>query len=298
MRRAVVLLAFIALSLPLVAAEHREMLVSTTWLRQHLHDRQLTIVDVGDADAWAKGHIHGARFVAMSDLAIARDEVPNELPEPLRLEAVLRNAGLSDRGKIVVYSRDPVHAARAFFTLDYAGRGGDTAILDGGFAKWAAEGLPVETGAPARVTAGNFVCRPQAEAIVRLTTMKMLVACGASMAPQMAFLDARSPEQYRGDEPGSGVAYGGHIEGAINVPWNENLTSGATPQYRSLEELRNLYRYAGVEENGSVVVYCRTGMQAAVDYFALRMLGHDVHLYDGSWFEWSHASAGTATGCK
>lgn len=299
MRRTACLIVILsAAALSLRAAEHPGMLVSTTWLRQHLNERHLTLIDVGEAASFEKGHIRRAHFVAASDLVVSRDGIPNELPEPAKLEALLRAAGLPDSGPIVIYARDPIVAARAFFTLDYAGRGDDVSILDGGLAKWEADGLPVEQGSPGTIGKGTLVVRAHPEAVVRLGTMRMLSASAAAMAEGIAIVDARSIPQFRGDEPGAGVAFGGHIDGAVSVPWDENLTGGAIPQFRSIDELRNLYHYAGLADDASVVAYCRTGMQASVTYFVMRLLGRDVHLYDGSWIEWSQAAASAGAGTK
>jgi len=117
--------------------------------------------------------------------------------------------------------------------------------------------------------------------------MEVLVECLPFCNGSWAIVDARSPEQFSGAEPGAGIKRGGHIQGAVNVPWSENLTSAAAPVFRGRDELEALYDDAGVPAKASVVVYCRTGMQASVDYFVLRYLGRDVALYDASYIEWS-----------
>ena len=81
---------------------------------------------------------------------------------------------------------------------------------------------------------------------------------------------------------------------AIDVPWHTNLTHTGVPVFKSREELQQLYRDAGVSDNAVIVTYCRTGMQASVTYFVLRYLGSDVHLYDGSYVEWSREEYGPA----
>src|SRR6266545_1722288 len=145
-------------AMPVAARLNEQQLVSTEWLQQHRFDRRLTIVEIGDA--YTAGNIAGARFVALSDLLIARDSIPNELPDVATLEKTLSAARIPDRGRIILYSSDLIAAARAFFTLDALGHGESTSILDGGFAKWSSEGRPIESG-PAAIAAGGFSARPR-----------------------------------------------------------------------------------------------------------------------------------------
>jgi len=188
-----------------------------------------------------------------------------------------------------------VSAARVFFTLDYAGRGEDVALLDGGLNKWLSEQRPVFTGPPRRVAESDFVVRPHREIVVRLSKMRMMVGCAGGHDDDIAIVDARSPSEYIGAVPGAGIVNAGHIDYAINVPWNENLTGGETPVFRSIADLRALYRSAGINDDATIVLYCRTGTQACVNYFVLRSLGRDVHLYDGSYIEWSSRSIDVAS---
>jgi thiosulfate/3-mercaptopyruvate sulfurtransferase len=272
------------------AGTSSQLLVSTDWLHQHLGLRGLTVVEVGERAAFEQSHIPGARFVALTDLLTERDGIPNELPEIAALERTFNDAGLRDLGDIVIYSREIIPAARAFFTLDYLGCGNQTSILDGGFAKWSAEHRPVETG-PVRQRLSSFYARPNPVALVRIGQMKILVPAAMSMSSALTIIDARPVEQYAGAESGAGVTRPGHITGAISVPWNMNLTSGAIPVFRDSQALREMYHDCGIGEEASVIAYCRTGMQASVTYFVLRYLGTDVHLYDGSYIEWNCAEA-------
>ncbi|HEX7679725.1 MAG TPA: rhodanese-like domain-containing protein [Thermoanaerobaculia bacterium] len=289
------LILFLALTVG--AAEHPQMLVSTSWLNEHLYDRQVTILEVGDSATFEKSHILGARFVALADLLVQRDGIPNELPDPAALEKVFSQAGVPDHGRIVIYARDPIAAARTFFTLDYAGRSDDIAILDGGFARWTLENLP--TGySKARFEPRAFVVRLRPEVVTRLTTMRVLADVAAQRPEEVALIDARSPEQFCGAESGEGVAHPGHIAAAVNVPWNETFGGGQAALFRTADDLRDLYRRAGIADDASIITYCRTGMQASVTYFVLRYLGRDVHLYDGSYIEWSRTVGAAETARK
>lgn len=277
------LLLVALLALPLGAQTVRDqMLVSTGWLRQHV--KTVKVLHVGTRAEYDAGHIPGAVLLEMSSLLVQRDGTPNELPPIDTLEQVFRAAGLDSRGRIVVYSVDPLFAARAWFTLDYLGQGSRTALLDGGLPKWTAEGYPLSSD-PVIAKAGSFQARTKPEVVVRLAAMRELVRLADQSA--CVFIDARPPAQFSGEEPGPDVRRAGHIPGAVNVPMGTNLKADGT--LRPVEELRALYERAGVTKDCVNVAYCRTGMQASVTYFVLAYLGYDAALYDGSFIEWSNA---------
>ena len=123
--------------------------------------------------------------------------------------------------------------------------------------------------------------------------LKELVRNHKVLDSSLVVIDARPPQYFRGQEPGSAVARAGHIPGAVNVPWNENLTTGVVPRLLPELELRELYARAGVSAKSTNIVYCRTGVQASLSYFVLRYLGYNAALYDGSYVEWSHDATAT-----
>jgi len=277
------LLLIALLALPLGAQTVRDqMLVSTGWLQHHL--KTVKVLHVGTRAEYDAGHVPGAVLLEMSSLLVQRDGTPNELPPIDTLEQVFRAAGLDSLGRIVVYSSDPLFAARTWFTLDYLGQGSRTALLDGGLAKWTADGCPISRD-PVVAKAGSFQARSKPEAVVRLAAMRELVRLGDQSA--CVIIDARPPGQFSGEEPGPDVRRGGHIPGAVNVPMGTNFKGDGT--LRSVEELRALYESAGVTKDCVNVTHCRTGMQASVTYFVLAYLGYDAALYDGSFLEWSNA---------
>jgi len=277
----------VALALPAAAQQGREdMLVSTQWLQQELANVKL--VDVGDRAAYEAGHIPGAVLIEVSSLLTKRDGVPNELPPVAELEDVFARAGIGARDRIILYSRDPIFAARAWFTLDYLGAGKRAAILDGGIAKWTAERRPTSSGI-VRTTPGSFEARVVPESVTRLATMRELVRLRDAAGPSLALIDARSRQQFDGTDAGAEVSFAGHIPGAVNVPFALNFIPGDMAVFRSARELRDLYARAGISRSTANVVYCRTGMQASVTYFVLKYLGYDASLYDGSYLEWSNA---------
>jgi len=286
MRRFAFVIALLVLSaLPAhPQAVNEQMLVSPDWLQRRLGT--VSVLHIGDPAGYAAGHIPGAVLIETSSLLAQRDGTPNELPAIDALERLFRAAGVGTRERIVVYSSDPLLAARAWFTLDYLGQGKRASLLDGGLTKWIAAGYATST-IPVALKPGSFEARPVPQTITRLATMRELVRLRDQFGPDFVLLDARSPEQFCGDEAGPDVAHAGHIPGAVNIPYGANLD--ATGAFKSVYDLRRLYIAAGVTRDSANVVYCRTGMQASVTYFVLRYLGYDVSLYDGSFIEWSNA---------
>lgn len=275
-----------ALLAPAIEAQavRGEMLVSAGWLHRRLG--MVTVLHIGDAAGYDAGHIPGAALIEPRSLLVQRDGIPNELPPVDALEGLFRAAGVGARERIVVYSNDPLLAARAWFTLDYLGHGRRTSLLDAGLAKWVAAGYATSTKRTSPAP-GGFEAHAVPQKVVDLAAMKELVSTREERGRPFAIVDARPPAQFSGDEPGSGVAHAGRIPGAVNVPYASNLD--ATGALKSVSELRLLYSELGLARSSTNVVYCRTGMQAAMTYYVLRYLGYDVALYDGSFLEWSNA---------
>lgn len=283
MRRFLATLAISAfVASPLIA---QQMVVSTDWLQANL--QKVRVVEIGDRAGYDAGHIRGAALIEFSSIVTNVDGVLNELPPIEKLEAVFRNAGVGETGRIVIYSHDPLHAARAWWTLDYLGHGAQASVLDGGWAKWTAEGRPVSKDAVTPKPA-VFQAQVHAAALTRLQPIQNLVRNSGALGSNLLLIDARPPAQFTGEERGDGVKKGGHIPGAINVPWPENFTSGQTPVLRPVDELRKLYDSIGMTNTSANVVYCRTGVQASATYFVLKYIGYDATLYDGSFSEWSN----------
>jgi thiosulfate/3-mercaptopyruvate sulfurtransferase len=275
-------------------AVRTDMLVSPEWLAGHLGDKNLVVLHVARERAhYDEGHIPGARFLAWGEITATRAGVPNELPPVAELQKEFERLGVSNRGRIVLYGDNiGLSAARAYFTLDYLGHGERAALLDGGLEKWRAERREVSTAA---VTTKPQLFTPNVKpgVVTALDVVRDLSWVATNLSsPGVALVNARPAEEYTGSKPGEGVTRGGHIPGAVNVFWMQNLVSRENPVMRPAAELRKLYEAVGAEGDKQVVTYCRTGGQASHAYFTAKYLGYDVVMYDGSFFEWSK-TAGT-----
>lgn len=293
--RVLLALLVLAFAQPAFADATRDRLVvSTDWLGKHLADPDLVILQVGDKAAYDAGHIPGARLVNLMELAAppsGPDPLFLEMPEPEALRATLVALGIGDRSRIVVYpSRDIQSATRVVFTLDAAGLGARTVLLDGGLSVWKAEGRAVSTEAPA-VTPGKLAA----------FTFKPLVVDAAfvkahASAPGYAIVDARAPEFYSGAKTGGSAAKphkAGHIAGAKSVPFAEVTTPDL--KLAPADAIAARFKAAGVKTGDTVVAYCHVGQQASATLFAARTLGLNVLLYDGSFEDWSRRDGAVET---
>ncbi len=271
-------------------------LVSPDWLREHVADKDLRIVDFRwyltgrqGRDAYLGGHIPGAVFVDL-DAVTGKGPGRHPLPTKQQFQAEMRRAGISDSTKVVAYDdAGGSIAARLWFLLGWFGHGAQ-AVLDSGLQGW---GRPLETEVPA-VRAGNFKARaPERSRILDFEQVKRLSTAGRGKTRAgRVLIDARVGERYRGErEPIDPKK--GHIPGAVSAPWIDNLDADA--RFKSPEDLRRRYEALGVD--GSAAVYCGSGVNACHDLLALELAGFsDVRLYAGSWSDWSNQDAPVATG--
>lgn len=261
------------------------MLTQTNWLAAHLNDPEIVILHVGAGKAsYDAGHIPGARYMPLSDVAVTRNGIPNQLPAIEALKTSFEQAGVSSKSRVVLYGdMSGLLAARAYMALDYLGNANRATLLDGGLEKWKAEHLNLSTAVPtAKVGKLNVKARP--DLVVGLAAMKQIVADNKA-----TLIDARPSDEFSGVKPGDGVPRGGHIPGAKNVFWMDNLVSKDNPILKPASEMQAKYAAASVKRGAKLVVYCRTGVQASHDYFTLKLLGFSPVLYEGSFFEWSNA---------
>ena len=288
MWRAMTILTAVAIASPALAASPRDKLVvEPAWLAQHLADKDLVILQVGDKPSYDAGHIPGARLVALNDFAAppVPDGLTLELPDPAVLHDRLVALGVSDKTKIVVtYGKDAIQSAtRVMFTLDDAGLGDHAVLLDGGLNGWVKAGQKTTTDVPAPATPGKLAALKFGAEVVDAEFVK-------SHAGKAGFsiVDSRAPEFYSGARAGGSPAKpqkAGHVAGAKSVPFSSVTDKDLT--LLSPEELAARFKAAGVKEGDTVVTYCHVGQQASATLFAARTLGYKVLLYDGSYEDWS-----------
>jgi thiosulfate/3-mercaptopyruvate sulfurtransferase len=267
------------------------ILVTPAWLAEHLRDPDLLLLHVSDRAEYDRAHIPGARHATMQDIAVGMRLTEGnvlEMPSPDTLRARLEGLGITDRSKVVVYyGKDWVSpSTRIVYTLDYAGLGDRTVLLDGGMQAWQRAGHAVTAEVPARpTTSGRLSALRVRPIVVDVAWVKAHLN-----APGFRIIDGRSANFYDGVADG-GVRKG-HIAGAGSVPFN--TVTDDSLRLKSPAELRALFAKAGVAPGDTVVGYCHIGQQATAMLFAARSLGHPVLLYDGSFTEWERLPAADA----
>jgi thiosulfate/3-mercaptopyruvate sulfurtransferase len=261
-----------------------EALVSTEWLAAELAASDLRVVNASwflpehDRDAaveFEAGHIPGAVFLDLDAFADIRSKLPSMLPSSEQLASRMQSLGLGDGVRIVIYDDSPLHtAARAWWMIQAFGTP-DVAILDGGLAKWKAEGRAIEQGAAAP-RHRHFTVRRSPEGVVALNEMR---------GTKAQIVDARGPARFAGlePEPRPGVVPG-HIPGARNLPYAGFFHPDGT--WKRDSALRAVFESEGIEVERPMVATCGSGITAAVVVFAAHLLGRRAALYDGSWAEW------------
>lgn len=261
---------------------NESMLVSTEWLAHHLNDNDLVILCVAaDPAFYDIGHIRGARYIPL-DRLVSQGATLNAIPPVAELKELFESVGLDEHSRVVIYGeRQGMLAARAYVTLDYLGLADRAALLDGGIEKWRAEKRS-ETKDSAKIKFTSLDIRLRPEVLATLDSVKAHVERNDA-----TLLDARPTAEFTGEKRSEDVPVSGHIQGASGIYWQELLTSKEIPTFRPPAELLAAYQAAGARPGRDVVSYCRTGMQASVDYFVAKYLGFPSRIYISSFYEWS-----------
>ncbi|MEM8728273.1 MAG: 3-mercaptopyruvate sulfurtransferase [Pseudomonadota bacterium] len=264
-------------------------LVSTDWLAAHLKDPDLRILDGSyylpamgrDARAeYETAHIPGARFFDIDDVADHRSDLPHMLPPVEKFMSRLRAMGVGDGHQVVVYDGAGLFSApRVWWMFRVMGQM-NVAVLDGGFAKWQAEGREVEDMPPV-IRDRHMTVRVQNHLVRDVTQVS-----AASKLGDHTILDARAAARFRGEapEPREGLR-AGHIPGSVNLPFTRLLNEDGT--LKPTDALKTVFAAAGADLGKPVIASCGSGVTACVIGLALERLGKtDYAIYDGSWSEW------------
>jgi thiosulfate/3-mercaptopyruvate sulfurtransferase len=268
-------------------------LVTSGWLAEHLGAPDVKVADATwflptmrrDAKReYAAAHIPGAVFFDIDDIADEANPLPHMLPDAVKFSSRMRRLGLGDGTRVVLYDDNRYSAsARAWWMLRLFGHP-EVVVLEGGLAKWRAEGRPV-TDEPVVPREAHFTARQNNLLVRDLEQMRTNL-----LSRREQVVDARPRGRFTGSEPEPRAGLrSGHIPGNMSLPHLELI--GSDGALLPAPELRRRFAAAGVDLTRPIVTTCGSGVTASTVALALSQLGReDVAVYDGSWSEWGGRS--------
>jgi thiosulfate/3-mercaptopyruvate sulfurtransferase len=264
-----------------------DVLVSTEWVAEHTQHPGVRVVEVDvDTNAYDQGHVPGA--IGWNWTTELCDPVVRDVVSKRSLESLLGQSGIDNSTIIVLYGdNNNWFAAWAYWQLKLYGHR-DVRLMNGGRKKWVAEERPL-TPIVSTPPAATYTARePDRSIRAWLPEVRR-----ASDDRSTTLIDVRSPQEFSGEllaPPGLAETCqrGGHIPGAVNVPWAKVCNDDGT--FRARAELEALYQSVGVTLDRPVITYCRIGERSSHSWFVLKyLIGHpSVKNYDGSWTEWGN----------
>jgi thiosulfate/3-mercaptopyruvate sulfurtransferase len=269
---------------------HPEVLVDTAWVADHLNDPSVRLVESNeDLLLYETGHIPGA--VKIDWIQDLNDQVVRDYLDAEHFAALLSSKGISRDTTVVFYGdKNNWWATYALWVFKLFGHP-DARILNGGRAKWIAEGRELTKAAASYPTA-SYPTPARDDTAIRAFRDQVRQHIRQHGT---ALVDVRSPQEFSGerthmpDYPQEGTLRGGHIPTAANIPWAKAANPDAT--FKSADELAALYGAEGITPDKDVITYCRIGERSSHTWFVLTyLLGYPtVRNYDGSWTEWGNA---------
>ncbi|HJT86171.1 MAG TPA: sulfurtransferase [Nitrososphaeraceae archaeon] len=274
---------------------HPEVLVDTQWVENHLEDKKVRIVEV-DYDSKSNYDLGHIPYSALIDWKKdVNDPITRDILNINEYEKLLQKIGIENDSTVILYGDfNNWFAAFAFWVFKYYGYK-DVRLLDGGRKKWLEEDRQISKDI-VKYPKSNFKLtseiKPDTEIRALLGNVKDALVSRRSF--QLSLVDVRSRPEYKGEitappeYPTEGAQRGGHIPGAVNIPWSQVISEDGT--FKSLEEISKIYEKKGVTKDKDIITYCRIGERSSHTWFVLKyLLGYpNVKNYDGSWTEWGN----------
>jgi len=269
---------------------NNRVLVTTQWVADNLHSTDTIRLVESNEDVllYSTGHIPNA--VHIDWVADLNDAIRRDYLNEQQFAALMSRAGIANDTTVVFYGdKNNWWATYAFWVFKLFGHE-DCRIMDGGRQKWIAEGREVTKEKP---DFAPTAYKPQARADYKIRAFRDQVL--AHIQADQPLVDVRSPQEFRGEllhmpgSPQEGALRGGHIKGAVSVPWSRAVAEDGT--FKPADELRAIYEgEQGLSPEKNVIAYCRIGERSSHTWFVLTyLLGYsNVRNYDGSWTEWGN----------
>jgi len=263
--------------------------VQADWLEKNLNNPDVKIIEVStESGLYERGHIKNAvKFNWYTDLV---EVVNRDIVAAPRFQKIARAAGINQDSIVVLYGdKNNWFAAWGAWIFNTYGIQ-DVRLLDGGRVKWEKDGRGFTTVVPTP-KAGNFVAT-KADRSIRATLNRDVIPAVRKKG-SVDLVDIRSADEFSGKifAPAGFqelAVRAGHIPGAVNVPWGQNVNSDGT--FKTVAELKKLYADKGIDGKKTIITYCRIGERSSLTWFVLsEILGYEVKNYDGSWTEYGNS---------
>jgi thiosulfate/3-mercaptopyruvate sulfurtransferase len=267
---------------------HPEYLVETDWVADHLDDPQVRIIE-SDEDPllYKMGHIPGA--VQVDWFTTLQHPLRRDFLTKEQFEQICAQLGIANDTMVVFYGdKSNWFACYALWLFEYYGHK-NVKIMNGGRAKWELEGRPMSKSTPSYPSTNYSAKEPDKS--IRAFRDQVF----SQIEARKPLVDVRSPKEYSGEllhmpnYPQEGATRGGHIPGAVNIPWSMAVNE-ADSTFKTPAELRSLYEGKDIKPDKDIIAYCRIGERSSLTWFVLKyLLGYpNVKNYDGSWTEWGN----------
>ena len=265
------------------------VLVSTEWVAENLDNPSIRLVESNeDQLLYRSGHLPGA--VEIDWIEDLNDPLRRDYLDKSNFKALMKQSGITPDTKVIFYGdKNNWWACYALWIFKLFGHE-NCQIMDGGRLKWVNEGRELVKDIPT-YSATDYPSKDRDDSVYRAFRDQVLDHINSGGK----FIDVRSPEEFTGerlhmpDYPNEGALRGGHIPGAVSVPWARAINEDGT--FKTADELRAIYEgEKSLSSKDEVLVYCRIGERSSHTWFALTyLLGYtNVKNYDGSWTEWGN----------
>ncbi len=267
---------------------HPEYLVDTEWVAKHLDDPNVRIIE-SDEDPllYSIGHIPGS--VQVDWFSTLQHPLRRDFLTKEQFEEVASKLGITNDTTVVFYGdKSNWFAAYALWLFQYYGHN-NVRIMNGGRIKWEQEKRPLVKDVPS--FSRTAYSAKEADKSIRAFRNDIF----KQIEGKKPMVDVRSPKEYSGElthmpnYPQEGATRGGHIPGAVSIPWSQAVNE-ADATFKTTEELVALYEGKNIKADGEIIAYCRIGERSSLTWFVLKyLLGYPtVKNYDGSWTEWGN----------
>ncbi len=261
------------------------LLVEADQLEQRLGNPDLLVVDLRSTENYLTGHVPAAVQLHYASLVGGRRPAIGLLPDIARLSNTFSQLGLSPSTWVVAYDDEGCgRASRLIWTLHAIGHH-NCSVLNGGIQAWANEGHPLATetttATPAHYRA--TLANPEVVATKEYVLSRL-------SSDEIVLLDTRTHAEYAGTDVRA--QRGGHIPGAVNLDWLENIDRNQNLRMLPAAVLMPRLAALGITTDREIIVYCQTHHRSAHSYVMLRSLGYPlVRGYAGAWSEWGNDPA-------